>query len=651
MVRKVFRKLAKLDEVSSLLSKYEFNKVEEVPLERALGRTLVEDVYSEVDVPSFDRASLDGYAVRAEDTFGADEDRPSVLKVIGKAAAGHPFVGEVGPGEAVEVATGAPLPRGANAVVMEEHTSRENNKILVYRAVAPGDNVHGAGSDIRRGELVLSAGTILTPRDIGALAAVGLKSVRVRGKPRVVIFSTGDELVSPGEKLGFGKIYDVNQYTLATSVIEDGGEPILGGILPDDEVKMREAIKKGLKLGDLIIISGSTSVGAGDVIYRIMNELGPPGVLVHGIAIHPGKPTIIAEANGKLILGLPGYPTSSLTAYRTLVSPLIRKWAGLPPMEEGLTVEAIVAERIFGEKGRKDLLPVHLVKDEDYLVFPVPTGSEAITTLTRADGYIVMDEDQEIIEEGEKVLAYLYGKGVIPDLSVMGSHCLGLELLLSELRRKGLRVKSVYVGSTGGFKAIRHREADVAGVHALDPETGEYNTSLMDKFSLRGKAVLLRGYVREQGIIVAKGNPKGIKSVADLFREDVLMINRNRGSGTRIMIDLLLKKEAEKMGINFRPDRIRGYWTEAKSHNAVAAAIANGVADAGIGIRAVAELYELEFIPLFKENYDFIVRRTSMDKRGVKEFLRALKDEGFKARLSRVPGIEVPKDMGDVIYE
>ncbi len=650
-MRKVFRKLAKLEEVLKILSKYEFTGFEEVAIEGALGRVLAEDVYSEVDVPSFDRAALDGYAVRAEDTFGADEDRPSSLKVIGKAAAGHPFLGEVGPNEAVEVATGAPLPRGANAVVMEEYTSREGDELLVYRAVAPGDNVHGAGSDIRRGELVLPSGTMLTPRDIGALAAVGIKRVKVRRKPRIVIFSTGDELVSPGERLNFGRIYDVNQYTLANSVVEDGGEPVLGGILPDDESSMRESIRRGLDIGDLVLISGSTSVGAGDVIYRILDELGPPGVLVHGIAIHPGKPTIIAESNGKLIVGLPGYPTSSLTAYRTLISPLIRRWSGLPPVEESLTVEAMVAERIFGEKGRKDLLPVHVIKDEDYLVFPVPTGSEAITTLTRADGYIVMDEDQEILEEGERVTVYLYGKEVVPDIAVMGSHCLGLEFLLKELRNMGLKIKSVYVGSTGGFKAIRHREADIAGVHALDPETGEYNVSLMDKFSLKGKAILVRGYVREQGIIVARGNPKGIKSVADFFREDVLIINRNKGSGTRIMIDLLLKREAESRGIEFSPDKVRGYWTEAKSHNAVAAAIANGVADAGIGIRAVAELYGLDFIPLFKENYDFIIRKTSLDKDGVRDFLSLLKDDRVKEELSKIAGIEVPKEMGEVIYE
>ncbi len=649
-MRKVFRSLAKLEDVLSLLSRYELSDVEEVPIENSVGRSLAEDVYSNVDVPPFDRVALDGYAVRAEDTFGADEDRPVELRVIGRAAAGHPFTGELKEGEAVEVATGAPLPRGANSVVVEEYTAREGDLLLVYRSVAPGDNVQGAGSDIRRGELVLPKGTLITPRDVGALAAIGLRKIKVRRRPRVVIYSTGDELVNPGEELSYGRIYDVNQYTLASSVLEDGGEPILGGKLPDSEETIKESLREAVKKADLVLISGSTSVGAGDVIYRVLNELGQPGVLVHGIAIHPGKPTIIADIGGKLVIGLPGYPTSALTAYNVLVSPLIRRWSGLGQEEERV-LKAVVAERITGEKGRKDLLPVHLVKDDDYLVFPVPTGSEAITTLSRADGFIIMEEEQEIIEEGREVLVHLYGRGAVPDLSVLGSHCLGLELLLSKLRDKGLSVKSVYVGSTGGFKAIRQREADIAGVHALDPETGLYNVSYMKKFSLEGVAILVRGYVREQGLILARGNPKGIRSIADLFRDDVVMINRNRGSGTRIMIDLLLKREAEKLGREFKPQLIRGYWMEAKSHNAVAAAVANGVVDVGIGVKAVAKLYDLDFVPLFKENYDFVIRRASLDKKGVREFLSLLKDGPTREELSNIEGIEVPDDMGEVIYE
>ncbi len=650
-MRKVFRELKGLDEVKELVIKYERpRRVERVSIWDAVGRVLAEDVVSYVDVPGFDRAMLDGYAIRAEDTFWADEDNPVELRVSGVSSAGHPFEGEISRGEAVEVATGAPIPRGANAVVREELTLRRGDGVLVLRSVPPGENIQGAGSDIRVGETLVYRGTVLSPRELGILAAAGIKEVNVFARPKVGIFSTGDELVQPGEELGFGRVYDVNSSTLFASVIEDGGDPMFLGILPDDYESIKEALSEGLAKSDLVLISGSTSVGAGDVMYRVLEELGPPGVLVHGIAIHPGKPTVIAEARGKLIIGLPGYPTSCLTVYREIVSPLIRKWSQKPQGTEREVV-ARAAERIHGERGRKDLLPVHIVRDEGLLVFPVPTGSEAISTLSRADGYIVMGELKEIIEEGEEVRVKLFVDR-IADLSVIGSHCLGLEVILAEMRDRGFLVKFVPVGSYGGFKAVARGEADISGVHALDPETMEYNIPLLRKFSLEDKAVLLRGYRRVQGLIVRKGNPKGIRGIRDLIeREDIVLMNRNRGSGTRILLDHLLRVEAGSSGVSFEEivKRIRGYWSEAKSHNAVAAAVKNGVADVGIGIETVARLYDLDFIPLMDEEYDFIVRRSSLRKRAVEEFLEVIRDPETRRKVNSLGGIRAHEDMGSPI--
>jgi len=645
-LRKVFRNLKSLEEVKDLIMRYErAERREKISIWDAFGRILAEDIVSGVDVPGFDRVMLDGYAVRAEDTFWADEDNPVELKVIGVASAGHPFPGEVGEREAVEVATGAPMPRGANSVVKEEFTVRKGDSILVMRAVAPGENVQGAGSDVRVGETVAYRGTRLSAREIGILAAVGIREVEVLSKPRVGIFSTGDELAQPGEPLEYGKIYDVNSSSLMASVLEDGGEPKFLGILPDDYEAIRDSLKREIEKFDIILISGSTSVGAGDVMYRVLEELGPPGVIVHGIAMHPGKPTVIAEARGKLVIGLPGYPTSCLTVYREIVSPLIRKWSG-KPLETGKEVIGRAAERIIGERGRRDLLPVHVVKDEEYLVFPVPTGSEAISTLSRADGYVEMDELEEIIEEGEVVRVKLFTDR-IADISMIGSHCIGLELIMSEMRRKGYLIKSVFVGSSGGFKAIARGEADLAGVHAFDPETMEYNLPFMRKFSIEDKAILIRGYRRIQGLIVARGNPKGIKGIRDILeRRDIVMMNRNKGSGTRILLDYLLKEEAERMGIDISEaiKNIRGYWNEAKSHNAVAIAIKNGIADVGIGIKTVARLYNLDFIPIAEENYDFLIRRSSMRKGAVEEFLRILRE--FRSKLNELDGIEASDDIG-----
>jgi len=645
-LRKVFRNLKSLEEVKDLIMRYErAERREKISIWDAFGRILAEDIVSGVDVPGFDRVMLDGYAVRAEDTFWADEDNPVELKVIGVASAEHPFPGEVGEREAVEVATGAPMPRGANSVVKEEFTVRKGDSILVMRAVAPGENVQGAGSDVRVGETVAYRGTRLSAREIGILAAVGIREVEVLSKPRVGIFSTGDELAQPGEPLEYGKIYDVNSSSLMASVLEDGGEPKFLGILPDDYEAIRDSLKREIEKFDIILISGSTSVGAGDVMYRVLEELGPPGVIVHGIAMHPGKPTVIAEARGKLVIGLPGYPTSCLTVYREIVSPLIRKWSG-KPLETGKEVIGRAAERIIGERGRRDLLPVHVVKDEEYLVFPVPTGSEAISTLSRADGYVEMEELEEIIEEGEVVRVKLFTDR-IADISMIGSHCIGLELIMSEMRRRGYLIKSVFVGSSGGFKAIARGEADLAGVHAFDPETMEYNLPFMRKFSIEDKAILIRGYRRIQGLIVARGNPKGIKGIRDILeRRDIVMMNRNKGSGTRILLDYLLKEEAERMGMDISEaiKNIRGYWNEAKSHNAVAIAIKNGIADVGIGIKTVARLYNLDFIPIAEENYDFLIRRSSMRKGAVEEFLKILRE--FRSKLNELDGIEASDDIG-----
>ena len=645
-MRKVFRHLKSLEEVKDLIMRYERpERRERVPIWDAFGRILAEDIVSRVDVPGFDRVMLDGYAVRAEDTFWADEDNPVELKIIGVASAGHPFPGEVGEREAVEVATGAPMPRGANSVVKEEFTVRKGDSILVMRSVAPGENVQGAGSDVRVGETVAYRGTRLTAREIGILAAVGIREVEVLSRPRVGIFSTGDELAQPGEALGYGKIYDVNSSSLIASVLEDGGEPTFLGILPDDYETIRDSLKRDLEKFDIILISGSTSVGAGDVMYRVLEELGPPGVIVHGIAMHPGKPTVIAEAKGKLVIGLPGYPTSCLTVYREIVSPLIRKWSG-KSLEIEKEIIGRAAERIIGERGRRDLLPVHIVKDEEFLVFPVPTGSEAISTLSRADGYVEMEELRELIEEGETVRVKLFTDR-IADISMIGSHCIGLELIMAEMRRRGFHIKSVFVGSSGGFKAIARGEADLAGVHAFDPETMEYNVPFMRKFSIEDKAILIRGYKRIQGLIVARGNPKGIKGIRDILeRRDIVIMNRNKGSGTRILLDYLLKVEAERMGIDISEaiKDIRGYWNEAKSHNAVAIAIKNGIADVGIGIKTVAGLYNLDFIPIAEENYDFLIRRSSMGKRAIEEFIEILRE--FRSKLNELDGIEVSDDIG-----
>ena len=446
----------------------------------------------------------------------------------------------------------------------------------------------------------------------------------------------------------------MNGPALYSAILEDGCDPRYLGILPDDEGEIEGAVREALGWADAVVLSGSTSVGAGDVIYRVVERVGR--LLVHGVAVQPGKPTVIGEARGKPIFCLPGNPTSALTVYRLFVSPVLRRMAGLPLGRAGRSLEAVAAVRIPKERGRRAYLPVHLVRGAsgEVLAFPTPTGSEAVSTLARADGFLEIPENVEYVPEGSRVRVFLFSEGSGPaDLSFVGSHCLGVEALLSMLRERspGSRVKYVSVGSSGGFRAIRTGEADVAGVHLIDPSTGEYNRPFLEAYGVSGLAILLRGYVRVQGIMVAPGNPKGIGGLSDLLGGDVRIVNRNPGSGTRVLLDLLIEREAERRGVSLEELRrsISGYEICVSSHGAVAAAVASGRADAGLGIEAAARAYGLDFIPLAEERYDFLVRRDRLGKREVSLLVEILRSEEFREALEEIPGIRPSDGMGEPV--
>ena len=661
-MRKIFKTLVTIEEaIKKLYEHFEPKPLgfEEIPLFDAFGRVLAEDVYSEVDVPPFDRAAMDGYAVKAADTFGAREDKPVKLKIIGKVKVGFKPEIHVNRGEAAEIGTGAPMPSGANAVVMVEYTEEENGYVKIFKPVVPGENIQPAGSDIMVGELVLREGQLLTSREIGVLAAIGKVSVKVYRKPKVAVISTGDEIVKAGEKLPYGKIYDINGPSIFSAVKECGGEPIFIGIARDDVREIIDMIREGVEKADIVITSGSTSAGVKDVLYQIVDQLGEPGVIVHGIKIKPGKPTVIAVVDNKPLFGLPGYPTSALTIFRLIVAPVIRKMAGLPPVVQEDTVSAVLKTRIYAPPGRKYLVSVSLAKDKDgnLVAVPTPGGSGTITNLANADGYFEIPEDVEFVDEGERVQVKLFSKDIkLPDLVFIGSHCLGVDLIYKLMRKHwpNINMRILNVGSTGGFMAIKRGEADIAGVHLLDEKTGTYNVPFIEKFGLKNKAVLVRGYIREQGFIVAKGNPKDFQGFPDLLREDVRFINRNKGSGTRTLIDIELKKLARKLNLPFEEliSKIKGYDVEAKTHSAVASAVLHGKADVGLGIRTVAEMFNLEFIPVAEENYDFLIFIDSVNKQSTKLFLEILKSEEFKMKLKEeFKGIETRDDTGKIIYK
>jgi len=408
----MFRKLMTFDEAKKVISEQLKPKAlgeEEISLLEAYNRVLRENVVSALDIPPFNRSTVDGYAVKAEGTFGAEENQPAKLTARGMVSVGEPPKIRISKGEAAEIVTGAPIPEGAGAVVMVEDTDREDAELRVYRAVTKDENVMKKGTDIKKGETVLKAGQVLGASEIGVLAALGLTKVKVFKVPVVAVLSTGAEVTEPGKELPAGKIYDINAYSLSTAVRESGGKPVYLGVVPDDKAELRKALEHALASADMVMTSGGVSVGPRDLTPQIVNSLGKPGLLVCGIAVKPGKPTTIALIGRKPVFSLPGHPTSALLLFHLLARPVIQLMSGRPATE-AKTVKALAATRMFSAKGRRTFVMVKLKrgKSDRLLAEPVETGaSGAITTLAKADGFVEIPENQQFIDSGEEITVAL----------------------------------------------------------------------------------------------------------------------------------------------------------------------------------------------------------------------------------------------------
>lgn len=639
-----FRDLISLEKARKRLEKNLEPKIRKKNIEECHNLILAENVYSEVDVPGFDRAAMDGYAVKASDTYGAEEDNPIVLERVGELMPGEVKNIEISEGEAVEVATGALLPKGANAVVMIEFIDEENGEIYLRNSAAPDNNIMSAGSDILAGEKVLSKGEKLNPRDIGVLASIGIEEVEVYYPDiEVGILSIGEELVSPGKKLDKGEIYDTNSYSIGTALEELNISPNYYGIVRDDLEKIKKKIKKAIKENDVVLTSGSTSAGSCDLLHKALET----ELLFHGVAIKPGKPTLAAKKNGTLLIGLPGYPTSALTIFNLLVDPLLRKIIGKKVEKKEVLAEA--ATKIRSTSGRRHFHPIGLVKRKDkYYSYPIEKGSGAITSLSQADGFLEIDEDEHFVKEGEERRVRVFSEEIeLTDLLFMGSHSIGIDLIRNNI---DVSSKSINVGSSGGFRLMNKGIPDISGAHLLSKD-GEYNLPFMEKFDLKD-VHLIKGYLREQGIFVEGGNPHNISNISDLLDKPVKLMNRNKGSGTRRLLDLKLNEleKQTKMSLDKIKEKIDGYNTSSKTHSGVASAIKLGKADVGLGTKFFANQKDIDFIPISEEEYDFLINDKSYQDKSVRKFLKYLRSDEFKEELDKITGIRSYSETGREIY-
>lgn len=638
---------------------------ETIPLdENALGRVTAQAIWAKLSSPHYHASAMDGFAVRADSTNGALPSKPVTLEVGSRAE---------------YVDTGDPLPDWANAVIPIEnvesldalgHVTEELRRpaaIRIRAAVAPWSHVRPLGEDIVATQLVLPAGHSLKAVDLGAIAAAGYEHIQVARKPRVAIIPTGTELVPIGSKLKAGDILEYNSLVLAAQIKSMGGEPKRFPITKDDLDSICERVQEAAQSHDLILLNAGSSAGAEDFSAKVVETLGQ--LLVHGVAVRPGHPVILGMVDRKLragnlgdsnnqftnspitnlpvpIIGVPGYPVSAALTVDIFVEPLIAQWLGRRPRE--LQVEqATLTRKIVSPAGDDDFVRVAVGKVGDKLLAaPLSRGAGVITSLVQADGLALIPRGVQGMEAGEPVQVRLYRNRSEIERTVfcIGSHDLTLDLLSQFLAEQDRRLVSANVGSQGGLIALRRGEAHLAGSHLLNPETGAYNISYIRQYmpDIPVKVVALVG--REQGLMVKRGNPKGIHSLEDLAKPQVQFVNRQRGAGTRVLLDYHLNL------IAIAPEQIVGYSQEEYTHLGVAAAIASGRADCGLGIAAAAQALDLDFIPLFQERYDLVIPKRFAQDDLIAPIFGLLTERRFREAVAQLPGYDVSV-MGTIVLE
>ena len=606
---------------------------ESLPLARARGRITAGPIWAVASSPHYDAAAMDGVAVRAADTTGATERSPLSLRVGGPES------------QAVWVDTGDPMPSGFDAVIMVEHLHLvADDHVSIMAPVAPWQHVRPLGEDIVATELVLPENHQLAPADLGACAAAGLTHVPVRRRPSVAIIPTGNELVPVGTRLEPGDIVEFNSLMLSALLEEWGAESTVVDPVPDDFVAIRDVARAALAEHDLVIINAGSSAGAEDYTALVVEELGE--LLVHGIAVRPGHPVVLGLARGKPLVGLPGYPVSAMLTAELLLKPLIEQWLGRVGANRRPIVRAQITRKVMSPSGEDEYLRVKLGHvGEKMVATPVQRGAGVIMSLVRADGLVKIPRFSEGVDAGSEVSVELLRPlaEVENTIVAIGSHDLTLDLMSSFLRRvpSGVNLSSSHIGSLGGLIALRRGEAHLAGSHLLDEATGQYNVPYIERYLADLPVVLVNLVGRVQGLIVRRGNPREIADLSDLLRSDVTFVNRQRGSGTRVLLDYKLRE------LEASPGDVLGYEREEYSHLAVAAAVNGGSADVGLGILSAARALDLDFIPLLNEQYDLVIPRDHYESDLLRPLLDLLDNEEFRKAVDGLGGYDVSR-MGQV---
>ena len=616
-----------LDEaINMYFYKLRFDSIsfEEIDVYNSLDRVTIDPVFAKNSSPHYNSAAMDGIAVLSDVTMGASEVNPKILELSK---------------DFIYVNTGNVINEDYNAVIMIEDVMEiEDNKVQIISPAYPWQHIRPIGEDIVSGEIILPSNHKIRPMDIGALICGGISKLKVIKKPIVSIIPTGNEIIENIDDIETGKILDSNSRVFENLVIKYGGIPNRYSPQEDNYESLKNTIDNASKNSDLVVVNAGTSAGSKDYIVKVIREIGE--VVVHGIALKPGKPTILGVVNNTPVVGIPGYPVSAYIVFEEIAKRVIFKLNGLEK-EEVDTYEAILSRRLVSSLKHKEIVRVNLGYVGNKLVAtPLTRGAGVTMSLVKADGIIEIPRNTEGIESGSKVSVKLLKpmNHIKSSLVSIGSHDIVMDIISNKMN-----LSSGHVGSMGGVMAIKRGESHIAPIHLLDTNTGEYNVSYIQKYFKDEKMALIKGVKRLQGFIAQKGNPKNINGFSDLARKDVCYINRQRGAGTRLLLDYNLNK------LEIDTDDVIGYEREMNTHMAVAVTVKSGSADTGLGVLSVAKAMDLDFIPVCYESYDFLVRESSLDDEKIKKFIQVLKSIEFKNEVEQLGGYGFD-NIGEIIY-